>query len=387
MLGDWRGLLRFRSLPAEKRAIVIYSEGRHDWPHLAPLVHHLAGTLEKSICYVSSELGDPGLALNNMSVIPIRIGQRTARTVFFLALDADLIVMTMPDLNTFHIKRSIRHPVHYVYVFHSIVSTHMIYRKAAFDHYDTIFCVGPHHMREIRETESLYGLHAKNLFEHGYGRLDTILEHARRRNIPGQNDSGAPRVLIAPSWGAGGILETCGSELVDALVGSGCQVVVRPHPQLRLSNPKLFEFYRKRSAGQVQVVYEDDVVSHDSLHYSDVIISDWSGIAFEYAFGLERPVLFIDVPRKVNNPEYTRYANYPIEASLRSEIGEVLPVDRIAEAPVLVRQLIAERAMRSRHLAELRQRYIFNVGSSGARGAEKIGELADCHVPRSRQFE
>ena len=35
------------------------------------------------------------------------------------------------------------------------------------------------------------------------------------------------------------------------------------------------------------------------------MVSDWSGVAMEFAFGLERPVLFIDVPRKTNNPEKT----------------------------------------------------------------------------------
>jgi hypothetical protein len=373
MLDDWRSLLAFRSLPADKRAIVFYSEGRHDWPHLAPILEHLTTGLGRTVCYVASESSDPGLSLNN--IIPFRIGQGTARTLFFMSLDAGVMVMTMPDLNTFHIKRS-SHAVHYAYLYHSIVSTHMIYRKAAFDHFDSIFCVGPHHVREIRETESLYGLSAKNLIEHGYGRLDAILERARSGKSAARRDGGPARVLIAPSWGAQGILETCGLELVDALLADGCEVVIRPHPQLRRSNPKLLETYRQRCAGKVQLVYEDDVVSQESLHQSDIMISDWSGVAFEYAFGLERPVLFIDVARKVNNPDYTRYSNEPIEASLRSQIGEVVTLDRLGETTALVRRMIGERELRARHLAELRERYVFNVGTSGQRGAQSIAELA-----------
>ena len=179
MLDDWRGLRTFRSLPPHRRAIVFYSEGRHDWPHLAPLVNYLTRDMCKDICYVASEKDDPGLALNDDHITGIRIGQGTARTVFFLLLEAHVMVMTMSDLNTYHIKRSI-HPVHYVYVCHSMASNHMSGRPGSIDHYDTIFCVGPHHVQEIRETEALYGLAAKELFEHGYGRLDLILDRARQ---------------------------------------------------------------------------------------------------------------------------------------------------------------------------------------------------------------
>ena len=63
-------------------------------------------------------------------------------------MDVDVVVMTMPDLNQFQIKRS-RFSVHYVHVQHSLVSLHMIYRKGAFDHFDTVFC-SYHHIAEIR---------------------------------------------------------------------------------------------------------------------------------------------------------------------------------------------------------------------------------------------
>ena len=86
------------------------------------------------------------------------------RTILFKILKAGIMIMTMPDLEVYNIKRSI-YSVHYLYVNHSMVSMHMIYRKGAFDHFDTLFCVGPHHVREIRETEKTYGLKPKKLIK------------------------------------------------------------------------------------------------------------------------------------------------------------------------------------------------------------------------------
>ena len=103
------------------------------------------------------------------------IGMGFVRDYFFQNLDTHVMVMTMPDLHNFQVKRS-RHNVHYVYVQHSLVSLHMIYRHGAFDHYDTICAAGPHHVKEIRAIEAKYNLPRKNVVELGYSRLDSLIE-------------------------------------------------------------------------------------------------------------------------------------------------------------------------------------------------------------------
>ena len=58
----------------------------------------------------------------------------------------------MLDLNNFELKRSIN-PVHYVYLFHTLGSTHMVDHDNSYDHYDTILCAGPHQKKEIQIRE------------------------------------------------------------------------------------------------------------------------------------------------------------------------------------------------------------------------------------------
>jgi len=85
---------------------------------------------------------------------------------FFQALKADVMVLTMLDLQNFQLKRSI-HPVRYAYVFHSMGSTHMVDHENSYDHYDSLLCTGPHHVAEIRRREQLKGLPPKHLFAYG----------------------------------------------------------------------------------------------------------------------------------------------------------------------------------------------------------------------------
>ena len=105
----------------------------------------------------------------------------------------------------------------------------MIYEPDGFDHYDTVCCVGPYMVDEIRRREEMYGLPAKELVEHGYGRLDAILESAATPPALCAA-SGPPVVLIAPSWGPTCIFETCGEQLVRVLLDAGYEVIARPHP-------------------------------------------------------------------------------------------------------------------------------------------------------------
>ena len=93
------------------------------------------------------------------------------------------LVMTMADLNQFHVKRS-TNPVNHIYMFHAINSVHLQYNQGAFDYYDTIFCVGPHHVEEIRKTEEVYNLPSKALVEVGYSWLEEIeLKYGRSQSI------------------------------------------------------------------------------------------------------------------------------------------------------------------------------------------------------------
>lgn len=362
-----------RTAPARRR-IVFYSEGPAYWVHLGPVVESLLEMGGGPICYVSSDERDPGLALEHPDLSVFCVGEGVNRTLFFQFLEAGLLVMTMPDLETFHIKRSSAHPVHYVYLFHSLVSTHMIYRKGAFDHFDALLTAGPHHDAEIRENERIHELPEKRLLPHGYHRLEAIMERAGRH--PGPSPEGPLKVLIAPSWGESGLLELGAEPLVAALLEAGFQVTVRPHPQTRRLRPEALDGLMRRFGGDEDCVFEEEMADQESLQRAHVMISDWSGAALEYAFGLERPVLFIDTPRKVNNPDYGKLSQEPLEVRLRNEIGAVLAPEEMVRAPEVIRDLTAAPDAFAARIRACRARWVHHPGESARRGAEHLLRLS-----------
>ncbi len=372
---SWREFLRFQRRPPALRDIVFYSEGTPYGGFLRPVVESLIEEHGRSVSYITSDAHDPALREGAGPFQVYYISHESARIFLFEMMRAGIVVMTMPDLNTFHIKRS-RYRVHYAHLLHSMVSTHMIYRKGAFDHFDSVLCTGPHQVAEIRQWEQLKGLPEKQLFEHGYCPLDLIMEATAHH--PGPPPANGPlNVLVAPSWGPEGLLEAWGERVVGVLLDAGHRVHVRPHPRTRQLTSTVLDDLDGRFRGHPNFRLDEDTTDPGPLLDSNVLVSDWSGVALEYAFALERPVLFIDVPRKVNNPDYTRLSAIPLEVDIREQIGAVLAPERLAEAPRLAKELVDSTKSIGERAGALRKKWVFNVGAGGRRGAEIILQVLD----------
>jgi YidC/Oxa1 family membrane protein insertase len=371
----WIEYRKFQKLAREDRQIVFYSESAQDWHHFEPVINHLTGSLQRSIDYVASDETDPGLHQENPRIRAFCIGSGALRTLLFQFLHANVVVMTMIDLGNLQLKRSI-HPVHYVFVFHSLISTHMTDYEDSYDHYDSILCGGPHHIAEFRRREALKGLAPKNLIEQGYPRLEHLmaLGETQRRT---RSEGGQVQVLLAPSWGDQCILETCGGDLISILLESGYGLTLRPHYQTRLLTPRVLEALETRFAAHPRFTLVEYMGENQSLLDSDIMISDWSGAAIEYALGLEKPVLYIDVPRKTRNDQYQTLGIEPIEAFIRDRIGAILAPDQIQRSPQVIADLLQEPARFRQSIAEVRAQWVFNLGTSAAVGAENIARIAD----------
>ncbi|MCC7259058.1 MAG: CDP-glycerol--glycerophosphate glycerophosphotransferase [Gammaproteobacteria bacterium] len=376
-LGDflrhWAAYRRFGRLPRTQRRLVLYAESGQDWHHFRPIVEHLTGVLGLTLCYVSSDPDDPGLHRNDARILPFCIGKGLVRIWFFQFLQADVLLTQMLDLGNLDLKRSI-HPVHYVYMFHSLISTHMADHAGSYDHYDTILCAGPHQAREIRRREELHGLPAKRLIPHGYHRIEQLM--AEQREPPPVCGDGDIHVLLAPSWGEQTILNVCGLELTSTLLDAGFRVTLRPHFQTRWQTPEVIDRIMARHGDNPRLRLVEQMGESDSLYDSHVMITEWSGAGQDYGMGLGKPVLFIDLPPKSRNSTWQELGIEPFESLVREKLGALLPPSRLAEAPAVIRRLVREPEAFRQHVAALRRDWIHNLGRSGPAGAEAVAGIA-----------
>ena len=370
---EWKELKSFENLSESQRSIIFYAENEASINHFNSLIHELTENMNLNICYVTSVKDDPIHKNLNSKIKSFYIGDGTVRTKFFLNLKAKILIMDMPDLETYHIKRSKIYPVHYIYIFHSIFSTHSYLRKGAVDNYDTIFCVGPHHKNEIQETEKIYNLKPKNLISFGFPRLDNLLNE--KQNYPKNFNVDDNLILLTPSYGKNNLLETCGFELIKILLESNFKVLLRPHFKILKDSKKLISKILDEFGNNPNFSLENGIIPSKSFHSSICMISDWSGISFEYAFTFERPVIFIDVPKKILNPNFNDISLEPIEISYRDKLGFVVSPNELKLIPDLIYKSKNNRLSTIESIQEIRSKTIFNLGKSAIIGAKYIQKL------------
>ena len=365
---------KFNELDLDERSIVFYSESSVIlYPYVEEVIRELQNRDQK-ICYLTSSKYDPIFKNKSKNIKVFYIGDSEIEKMnFFLRLKAKVLIMTMPDLGSYHIKRSKVFPVHYVYVFHTITSTHMVFQKSAFDQFDSIFCVGPYQVQELRATEQLYNLKRKNLVECGYGLLDKLIK--LRSSFPEKKKllkNNKKNILIAPSWGKQNLLESMGIELVKILLDAGYHVTVRPHPMTAKKSPKTIKQIKERFEKNPDFLLDTNTSSFEQLFSSYALITDWSGIGYEYAFVCERPVIYVDVPKKSHNKEYEKIGLVPFEISIRDKIGEIVPVQNIETIPERIEFLYSHGNNFENKIQKIRNDAIFNIGESGKVTASEI---------------
>ena len=355
--------------------LVFYSEKSGFYKYFENIIWYLLRHSNVIIHYVTSDPKDAIFekAKTESRLRPYYIGENRLITMM-MKMDADIVVMTMTDLDNFHIKRSyVRKDIEYIYVFHAPLSYIMTLRNGALDHYDTIFCTGKGQVEEIRKSEERYSLPPKEIVECGYSVIENMREHYQA-NRSSYSSQAVKKILVAPSWQEDNILDSCLEPLLMSILRDGWQVIVRPHPEYLKRYTVRWNALQERykDLPKERVVFQSDFSSNETVYSADVLISDWSGIAFEYAFATQKPVLFIDTPMKVSNPEYAEVITTPLNLTLRGEIGVRLPPEQADRAGQEVSKLLEQADVYAQRIGQLTDEYLYNMGCSGEVGGKYI---------------
>ena len=351
--------------------LVFYSESSGFYKYYQGMIEYLLENTNLVIHYITSDPDDQifELAKTQDKIRPYFIGEKRLITLM-MKMEADVVVMTMPDLENYHIKRSyISKDIEYIYIPHGMDSLNLTMRTGSMNHYDTVFCVGKHQKEEIEKTEAAYGLPKKTLVDWGYSLLDEMREDYAKL-LHEEND--VKKILIAPSWQQDNIVDSCLEQILDNLKGRGYQITVRPHPQHVRHRGEFMEQLKVKYEQDKDVEIQTDFSSNNTVFEADLMITDWSGIAYEYAYTTQKPVLFINTPMKIMNPEYQKIDTVPLNILLREEIGCSLNLDELNQLGDKVQMLLERKNDYYEKIRNFVQEYVYNHGTSAEIGAKYI---------------
>lgn len=182
-------------------------------------------------------------------------------------------------------------------------------------------------------------------------------------------------------------MESCIEALLNGLVGKGYQLIVHPHPQYIRHHggdiKRLAEKYRKYEG---EVVFEDTFSSFESVYTSDLLITDWSGVGYEFSFTTCRPVLFIHTPMKIMNPEYKAIGIENYDERMRVKLGvDLAPTDLEEKVGGAVADLLSSGAEYSERIDRIRREERFNYGCAAPAGAADILDQLKRRQEKNRQ--
>ncbi len=312
---------------AEKAGIVIYSEGKRYWNVFRPVVEELERRGVRAAFYTSDE-DDPVFSRREGSVEPRFIGKGNAAYARLNLLEAELCLMTTPGLDVYQLKRS-RGVRHYAHILHAVDDA-TSYRLFGLDYFDSVLLTGEYQRKAIRELEGKRGLPAKELPVVGSTYLDV---HAERLREAGSSAKGEA-VLVAPSWGDNALLRRYGKALLGPLAESGLEVILRPHPQSSASEADTLATLREALAAYPNVEWDLEADNLDSLARAGSLISDFSGVVFDYAFLFGGPILYARQDFDPRPYDASDVEGRPWKFEIAETIGkELVPADfpRIAE--------------------------------------------------------
>lgn len=358
--------------------LVFYAEGSGYYKYFQGAIEWLLANSDVPIHYITKDPNDQvfELAKQNPQLIPYYISEKRLITLM-MKMDADMVVTSLGDLDVYYIKRSyVRKDIEYVYLCHHMTSTSYTSHKEEYMNYDTLMCVNHEQVTEQRRFEEVYaheGVRRKNLVPTGYDLLDRDIAEYNELVASGWRNE-RPVVLIGPSWQPDNLCDSCIDELIESLLGHGWRVIVRPHPEyVKRYKPRWEAILERWShVPQDELFFEKDFSRNDTVFKADILITDWSSVAFEFSFCTKKPSLFINTTPKLNNPNYQEFADNPSDLWLRHEVGRAIDPDQVSQAGDIVTEMLATADTWHDKIADIVEGYIFNLGHGGQAAGEYI---------------
>lgn len=238
--------------------------------------------------YLTASPDDPALSAEYQHVNCRFIGENNKAFAKLNMLDAGILLSTTPGLDVYQWKRS-ANVDWYVHIFHA-VDEGTGYRMFGMDYYDAVLLTGAFQEKYIRKLEELRNLPAKELVVAGSTYMDALKEKLDAKTGVKEGKT----VLLAPSWGESSILTKYGADILRALVATGYNIVVRPHPQSLTSEKAVLEPLWKEFPDSEHLHWNYDNDNFEALWNADLMITDFSGIIFDYALVFGKPIIYAD---------------------------------------------------------------------------------------------
>ena len=355
------GIVFFRTRKFQSQyKYAIYAEDSRYWPFFETVLDEFEAR-QIEVHYFTTTEDDPVFTSPYRYVKGKYIGKGNKAYAFMNFLSASFVLTTTPHLNVFQWKRS-KNVAHYCHMVHGAGGA-LLYRLFSLDYFDSILVPGAVEIPEIRMIEQARKLPEKQLITVGNTFFDRCSE--KIRHIPAEEEHRFT-VLVSPSWGPCALLKTFGERLIDPLAKTGWRIIIRPHPQSSIVEQPMLKKLHERYKNNPDIIWDYNHENMYSLAKSDVMISDFSGIIYDFVFLFDKPVLVnthnLDTRRLDAHTAQTE----PYYLRALSDIGIELNECSLANIKAVITRISQDAEMQKKR-REIKETMWQHQGESGKR--------------------
>ncbi len=320
----------------DREDIVVFSDNKRYWNVFEPVLKEL-GNRGYGALYLTASEDDPAFTSRPDNVRAEYIGPADKIYGRLNNLNTRIVLSTTPGLEVYQWKRAPK-AAWYVHIPHA-ASEIVLYRMFGLDYYDAVLLSGRYQEEGIRELEALRSLPAKDISIVGIPYMDTM---AARLEKEGPAPAHERTVLLAPSWGKSALFGVYGGSIIDVLLKTGYHVIVRPHPQSFQSEKELMDELMSKYPESDQLEWNRDTDNFEVLRRSDILVSDFSGVVFEFSLIYDKPVIYTD-PDIDLSPYDAWWLKKPLwTASALPRLGVQLTEDNMQDLKALIDECISD---------------------------------------------
>lgn len=344
MLKGWIVKLRFMLTGGKSKAehqqaipLVIFSDDKRYWSVFEPVCRELNERGFDAV-YMTASPDDPALKCTYEHIHPEFIGEGNKAFAKLNFLSATMLLSTTPGLDVYQWKRSkdVRYYIHMLHAASDVTG----YRMFGIDYYDAVLLSGEYQRRDIRNLEKLRNLPEKEIAMIGIPYMD---EMSNRLADSPPAPKGEPTVLLAPSWGKSAIFNKFGGKILDVLLKTNYHIIVRPHPQSFTSEKEMIEGLMRQYPDSERLEWNRDPDNFEVLKRSDILISDFSGVIYDFTLVYDKPVIYADTEFD-NSPYDACWLDTPFWTfTALPRIGEQLTSEGLEQLPALMEACLSEQ--------------------------------------------
>lgn len=349
----------------DRLPIVIFSDHKRYWNVFEPICDEMERRKQKLHYFTMSE-DDPALEKKYEYIDAEFIGNGNKAFSRLNYLSAAVLVSTTPSLDVFQWKRS-KNVQFYIHIFHAPNDV-VLYRMFGIDYYDALLLSGGYQIRQIRTLEKLRGLPEKDLELVGIPYLDVLKARLEQAEPVEEH---IRTVLVAPTWGENGILKKYGERLLDVLVQTDYKIVVRPHPQSFTAEKEMIDRLMEKYADCPSLVWNRDNDNFDILHQSDIMISDYSGVIFDFTLVFRKPVIYTKLEFDLSPYDGAWLDEELWTCSALPRLGRELCDDNIDKIGVLIEDCLENMDIQG-EVDSIREETWVHVGEGAVRTTDYI---------------